>query len=200
MSFPNTIARPKWMLGVVFSSIPYQQGTGWGIGNGGSIPWYSAPERIEFSKLCSPYWRIVGRHSIHKFTGILPGGKNIYLSTQPDRGFLGWRHHHELFRAMNASKANPALVLGGRRTIQEALKWADFVIVHEMKNYVFCNQFVDFGGQYGNWREVSKREFRDFHQVRFVRTEFPTDSTAESTTTARTEAAEQRVKFLGTGK
>jgi dihydrofolate reductase len=181
----------------VFSSIPYQQGQGWGIGKNTSIPWYSSEERIEFSKLVKPYWRIVGRHSVHK-VAYMEHEKTVYLARKQSQQLENFNWSPELFLAMRQCKGNPALALGGRRTIKEALKWANFVIIHEMKNYVFCNQWVDFGGVYGEWRQVSKREFRDFHQLRFVRSDFPTDSTADELPRYLHDL-EARVKNLGTG-
>ena len=155
-------------VGLVFTSMPYNPGVGYPIGKNGSIPWYISQERIQFSKLVSPYSVVGGRVAWGLFSQLSPAQRIIltHQKVTPDQ----YTKASSVSSALIAAKHNVVMVVGGRRTLESFWNLADFIIIHEVDMPYFCNDFLQVNPASEEFEKVFEHNFRDlFTDKRFLR-------------------------------
>lgn len=134
------MSQPK--IGVIFA----MDETG-GIGMWGKLPW--VPHKEDFAQFKAQTMgkpMIMGRRTFDSLPGVLPGRDHMVITSNPDT----LPDHEQIYCARDLQDAIDQYpdaefvwVIGGKKVIEEAVKFADVVRITTMFSEYACDTIID---------------------------------------------------------
>jgi dihydrofolate reductase len=139
------------------------------IGCGGKIPW-SLPDDLQyFKKVTMGASIIMGRKTHESIGRVLPGRKNIVLSSQDGyKPFAGALLAPTLSEGLILAGDGEVFIIGGERVYSEAFPFASRLYLTEVLGEFFGDTFFpEFSRD--EWKEISRERFSYAERVIFER-------------------------------
>lgn len=130
-----------------------------GIGIKNTLPWKLPEDMAHFKRTTSGHAVIMGRKTFDSIGKALPNRRNIVISRNPE-----WRHEgvecaHTLEQALQLVEGSDAFVIGGTQIYQQALPFADKLIVTEIHRRFDCDAYFPEISQ-DAWTETGRNVHR----------------------------------------
>ncbi|MCX6735592.1 MAG: dihydrofolate reductase [Candidatus Parcubacteria bacterium] len=126
------------------------------IGNKGKIPWYLPADLAYFKKVTGTRPIIMGRKTHESIGRVLPGRKNIVISSQKDyKPIDSAMLAGDLKEALKIAGSGKVFVIGGAQVYREAIPFVDRIYA-TLINKVFNGDTFFPKLDRSEWREINR--------------------------------------------
>jgi len=126
-----------------------------GIGIKNSLPWHLPEDLAHFKKMTSGHPIIMGRNTFESIGRPLPNRRNIVVSRNQEWHHNGTETVNSLENAWSLVGEQTAFIIGGAQIYQQALAFADRLVITEIQAQFSCDAFFPIIDQ-SIWKEVSR--------------------------------------------
>jgi len=126
-----------------------------GIGIKNSLPWHLPEDLAHFKKMTSGHPIIMGRNTFESIGRPLPNRRNIVVSRNQEWHHNGTETVNSLENAWSLVGEQTAFIIGGAQIYQQALAFADRLVITEIQAQFACDAFFPIIDQ-SIWKEVAR--------------------------------------------
>ncbi|MBI3713731.1 MAG: dihydrofolate reductase [Burkholderiales bacterium] len=112
-----------------------------GIGIGNQLPWHLPEDLAHFKKTTSGHPIIMGRKTFESIGRPLPNRQNIVVSRQQNWQHTGVNSVSSIQDAIALLSEKEGFIIGGAKIYQQAMGFADKLIVTEIQAEFACDAF-----------------------------------------------------------